>query len=143
MLDFPPDWTFVLQFCGFFALLVILDRLLFRPFVTVLDQRDANTHGAVEAADADRAAAGALRGRFDSAIADAKVAAHSQAELIRRETQAQEAAIFEATKADVATRLAGLRKTLEKESASARESLRTEARTLADAMVAAVLGRKG
>lgn len=142
MLDFPPDWTFVLQFFGFFALLIVLDRLLFRPFAAVLDERDASTHGAVEEADADRAAADVLRARFDSEIAEAKAAAHSQAETIRRDTQSRETAIFEAVKADVAARVATLSATLERESSTARESLRAEARTLADAMVAAILGRK-
>jgi F-type H+-transporting ATPase subunit b len=142
MLDFPPDWTFVLQFFGFFALLVVLDRLLFRPFVAVLDQRDANTHGAVEEADADRASANALRDRFDFEIAEAKAAAHRQAETIRRETQAQEAAIFEQAKTEVGAHLDALRAELERQSSSARESLRAEAGNLANAMVAAVLARK-
>lgn len=142
MLDFPPDWTFVFQFLGFFALLTVLDHVLFRPFISVLDQRDDSTHGAVEAAEADRAAAGALRGRFDAGIAEAKAAAHRQAEIIRRETQAREAAIFEEAKADVSARLGALHAALERESASVRESLKLEARSLADAMVAAVLGKK-
>jgi F-type H+-transporting ATPase subunit b len=142
MLDFPPDWTFALQFFGFFVLLIVLDRLLFRPFVAVLDQREASTRGVVDAAAADREAANALRERFDSSIADAKASAHAEAEAIRHETQAREAAIFDEAKADVATRLATLRAALEQESSSARESLRVESRTLADAMVAAVLGRK-
>jgi len=142
MLDFPPDWTFVLQFCGFFALLIFLDRLLFRPFVTVLDQREASTHGAVEAAEADRSAADALRKRFEAEIADAKTTAHEQAERIRRETRAREVAIFEEAKTEVGAHLGALRAALEREAASARESLSVEARGLADAMVAAVLGRK-
>lgn len=142
MLDFPPDWTFVFQFVGFFALLVVLDRLLFRPFVSVLDQRDHSTHGTVEAAEADRSVAVALRERFEAGIADAKAAAHSQAEIIRRETQAREEAIFEEAKAEVSARLGVLHAALELESASVRESLKQEARSLASAMVAAVLGKQ-
>jgi F0F1-type ATP synthase membrane subunit b/b' len=142
MLDFPPDWTFVLQFFSFFALLVVLDRVLFRPFVTVLDQRDASTHGAVETAEADRATASDLRDRFDAGLADAKVAAHKQAEVIRRETQTRETAVFEQAKADVSAHLGALHTALEREATSARESLRTEVQALADAMVSTVLGRK-
>ena len=143
MLDFPPDWTFVFQFVGFFVLLIVLDRLLFRPFVSVLDRRDDSTHGTVEAAEADRSAAVALRDRFEAGIADAKAAAHGQAEIIRRETQKREAAIFDEAKADVSARLGALHAALERESASVRESLKQEARSLADAMVVAVLGKKG
>jgi F-type H+-transporting ATPase subunit b len=142
MLDFPPDWTFVFQFCGFFALLVVLDRLLFRPFISVLDRRDASTHGAAHAAEVDRSSADVLRKRIEAGIADAKAVAHSQAEGIRRETQVREAAIFEQAKAEVEKRLGALRAELERESTSARESLRVEARSLADAMVAAVLEKK-
>jgi len=142
MLDFPPDWTFVLQFCGFFALLAVLDRLLFRPFTDVLDRRNLSTRGVVDAAASDRAAANALRTEFESSIAEARAAAHAEAETIRRETQAREAAIFDEAKAMVAERHAKLRAALEQEASSTRASLRGEARTLADAMVAAVLGRK-
>ena len=142
MLDFPPDWTFAFQFLGFFALLIVLDRVLFRPFVAVLDQRDHSTRGTVEAAEADRVAAEVLRGRFEAGIAEAKAAAHSQAEVIRRETQAREAAIFDEAKADASARLGELHTALERESASVRESLKHDARSLADAMVVAVLGTK-
>jgi F-type H+-transporting ATPase subunit b len=142
MLDFPPDWTFVLQFCGFFALLFVLDRLLFRPFMAVLDQREMSTRGVAGDAASDRAAANALRAQFDSSIAEAKAAAHAEAEAIRRDTQTREAAIFDDAKAAVAERHATLRSALEQEASSARASLRGEARALADAMVTAVLGRK-
>lgn len=141
MLDFPPNWTFVFQFCGFFALLIVLDRILFRPFSMVLDQRDASTHGAAAAAEVDREAAVVLRQRFDAGIEEAKAIAHSQADAIRRETQAREAEIFEQAKSDVNARLGELRTALEKESASARAALGAEARTLANAMIEAVLGK--
>lgn len=141
MLDFPPNWTFAFQFCGFFALLIVLDRILFRPFSRVLDQRDASTRGASAAAEVDREAAAVLRQRFEAGIEEAKAMAHSQADTIRRETQAREAEIFEQAKADVNDRLAELRAALERESASARAALGAEARTLANAMVEAVLGK--
>jgi len=141
MLDFPPNWTFVFQFCGFFALLIVLDRVLFRPFASVLEQRDASTHGAAATAEVDRGAAVVLRQRFEAGIEEAKATAHGQADMIRRETQRREAEIFEQSKADVNDRLAELRAALERESSSARQALGAEARNLADAMVAAVLGK--
>jgi F0F1-type ATP synthase membrane subunit b/b' len=50
--------------------------------------------------------------------------------------------MFDEAKEAVAVRLADQRAALQRESVAARESLRAEARALADAMVAAVLGRK-
>jgi F0F1-type ATP synthase membrane subunit b/b' len=116
--------------------------VLFRPFSLVLEQRDAKTHGTTEAADADRLAARDLLSRFDAGLAEARAVAHAQAEVIRQETQAREKAIFEEAKTAVNARQGALRAALEKEAASARESLRSDARAMADEMVATVLGKK-
>lgn len=139
MLDFPPNWTFAIQFVGFFVLLAILDRLLFRPFSEILDRREASTHGTAREAEGDRKAAAELRARIEAGIADAKAEAHAKAETIRKGSQAEEAAIFEEAKAQAAGRLAELRKALDQEVVAAREALSADARALADDMVVALL----
>ena len=142
MLDFPPNWTFAIQFVGFFVLLIILDRLLFRPFSDVLDRREASTHGATQAADGDRRAAAELKSRIEASLTDAKLEAHGHAERIRRATQVDEKAIFDEAKSALAVLSSDARKALDAEIATARSSLSAGSRVVADQMVAAVLRRK-
>jgi F-type H+-transporting ATPase subunit b len=139
MLDFPPNWTFAIQFVGFFVLLAVLDRLLFRPFVDVLERRDASTQGTAKAAEIDRRAAADLKGQIDSSLNEAKLLAHAAAEQIRKRTEAEEHALFDEAKAACASHLEATRQALDAEVTAARASLKAEARTLADQMVEALL----
>lgn len=142
MLDFPPNWTFAIQFVGFFALLFFLDRYLFRPYVDVLERRDASTHGSVHAAEGDRQTAARVKGEIDAALAAAKIDAHAQADALRKQAQREESAILDDAKAAATAQLAKLRLALDAEVSAARSSLETDARRLADLMVSAVLNGK-
>jgi F-type H+-transporting ATPase subunit b len=140
MLVFPPDITLVIQFLGFFALLWVLNRLLFLPFGQLLDERAAHTIGATAAAERLRADAEEIRCKLAAELAEARTKAGEEAEVVRRRTRADEAAIFERAKGEASTRLAELRQGIEQERAAAASALRSEAAGLARGMVDAVLG---
>ena len=142
MLDFPPDITFFIQFFAFFALFFALDRLLFKPYLEILSRRDARTTGASRSADEDQHAARELRSRIDEAMAAARVEAQVEAEAVRRQARVEEASLYERAKVNAAARLAELSAALDKERETARASLRSEAKALADQMTRAVLGEK-
>ncbi len=142
MLDFPPDITFVIQFVAFFVLFFALNRLLFKPYAEILKQRDARTVGTSRAADEDQHAVRELRARIDAEMATARGEAHQQAESIRKDARAEEAALYERAKASSTSRLAELRKSLDAERVAARTALGADAKALADAMTRAVLGGK-
>jgi F-type H+-transporting ATPase subunit b len=142
MLDFPPNWTFAIQFVGFFALLFFLDRFLFRPYVDVLERREAGTHGSVHAADGDRRIAAEVKAKIDAAMAEAKIEAHAQADRMRKQAHVEESAILDTAKTAAANHLDDLRRTLAAEVATARATLEGDAKRLADSMVSAVLNGK-
>jgi len=139
MLTFPPDITFLVQLVSFFILLWILNRLLFAPFGAVLAERTEQTEGASKAAAADRTRAESLSRGIEEGLAESRRQAMTEAEAIRREAREKETAIFNAAKQDAAARLSSLRTGIDKERAEAERVLRDDAKTLAKAMVDAVL----
>lgn len=140
MLAFPPDFTFVIQLASFFVLLVVLNRLLFQPFGEVLAERQRRTAGAESSAEDDRNEAEKLKQTFESALAEARLEASSQAEALRRETRDGEAEIFDQAKIAASARLEQLREEIAKERRDAEAQLRNSAEELARQMVRAILG---
>jgi F-type H+-transporting ATPase subunit b len=139
MLAFPPDATFLVQLISFFALLVILNKLLFAPFAAVLAERERRTSGARAEAASNRTEADELARTVDRGLEEARARAAVEAEGIRREAREREAEVFNHAKAEAATRLKQLREAIAREREQAKSALREEAKTLAQSMVDAVL----
>jgi F-type H+-transporting ATPase subunit b len=140
MLAFPPDITFYIQLGSYFVLLFILNRLLFVPYAELLAERDARTEGASRGAVAERAEADELAAKIEVEMSAARTAAAEEAEKIRVGTRGEESEIFAAAAAAAATTLVQLRAEIEKETAGARDSLRSDAKALAGEMTDAILG---
>ena len=140
MLDFPPDLTFVVQLVGFFVLLAILNKLLFAPFLEVLNERAERTEGAAAHAVEEHDEANELKSKIDTAMSEARREAATIAETIRREGRASEAEIYEQGKEAAAAKLAELRAGIESERSAAENDLRDNAKTIAVSMVENVLG---
>jgi F-type H+-transporting ATPase subunit b len=143
MLAFPPDVTFVIQLVSFFVLLFVLNRLLFAPFGELLAERSRCTEGAREEASRDQAEATALAGAISKSLEEARARALVEAESIRREARGRELEILNRAKGDAAKHLAQLREGMAQERDRAKAALRDEAKTLAHAMVEAVLKPQG
>ena len=78
MLDFPPDFTFVVQFVGFFVLMAILNKLLFAPFIEVINERENRTEGASAHAVEEQEEAQTLKQKIDAEMAEARSEAASR-----------------------------------------------------------------
>jgi F-type H+-transporting ATPase subunit b len=139
MLAFPPDYTFFIQLVSFFVLLFVLNRLLFVPFGELLADRARSTDGAREQASRDQADVAALSSAITKALEQARAIALAEADVIRRETRQRELAILNDAKTEAAVHLARLRDGMTQERDRAKAALRDEAKTLAHAMVEAVL----
>jgi len=143
MLTLPPDFTFVIQFVTFFVLLAILGRLLFAPFLELLAERAARTSGDIVSAAASRAEVEALSARVDAELAKAHSAANAEVEAVRAKTREEVAELYRSAQNAAAVRLADLREQVTAATRQARSSLAGDSRTMADSMVAAVLGGAG
>lgn len=140
---FPPDYTFLIQLVSFFALLYVLNNILFQPFAAVLAEREARTEGDQGKADEALASVEEMRVRVERASAEARAAASAEYETIRRGTKEQEAAILATAQADAAAKLAEMRAGIEQAREQASGELKAEARAMADEMVKAVLSQGG
>jgi F-type H+-transporting ATPase subunit b len=140
MLDFPPDFTFVIQLVGFFVLMAILNKLLFAPFIEVINEREARTEGAAAHAVEGQDEANTLKAKIDAEMAEARREAATIADSIRRDGRAKEAEIYERGKLEAASKLAELRAGIESERVSAETELRDSAKALAASMVESILG---
>lgn len=140
MLTFPPDFTFVVQLGTYFVLLLILARLVFTPFLELLDERAARTAGDVATAAEQRSEVETLSASIDADLAKAKAAALSEVEAARRASREEARELLEHARSEASERLAELRSELAASAATARTGLASEASALAEQMVAAVLG---
>lgn len=143
MLTLPPDFTFVIQLGTFLVLLGVLSRLLFAPFLEVLQERADRTSGDIEKAAASREEVESLSARVDAELAKARAAANAEVDAVRAATREEAARLFQSAHDEAATRLAELRGQVQTATAEARVALANDARSLADAMVSAVLGKGG
>lgn len=139
MLTLPPDITFFIQLASFFVLLFVLNRLLFAPFLEVLAEREDRTTGDVVAAAASREEVAALSARIDAELTKARAAANAEVEAVRAKTREEAAELFHSAQKEAAARLSELREQVATVTREARGALAGDARSMADAMVSAVI----
>ncbi len=135
------DWSLLVQFVNFFALLLILRRLLYKPFLAKMAERTAAIKTSLEEAQAARAAAarqqeeneGRLRTAYAEAAAIREQALREAAEESRKHIEAaqtQARKLVEDTKAQ-----------LDAEVRRARDDLRREVSDLAIAVAEKLVHR--
>jgi F-type H+-transporting ATPase subunit b len=141
-LQIIPDLGTVLLLLVLFVVLVpLLNNLLFKPLLGVLDERAARIEGArVRAAELAQQSA-ALLARHDEAVRQAREIAHAeQVRLVEEARRAHQATVGEARSA-AERELHGAREELSRSAESARGTLGSEAEPLAREITARLLGR--
>ena len=136
------DLSILYQIILFVALWLILNKILFQPYLQLLEERERRTIGA-EHDSADLEHEGArLRAQYEEKIAQAQTAAYAAKDTILQEARQQREKILGQARAEAASKLEQTRReinlALEKEKALAA----AEAATVAGEMVSKVLGRK-
>ena len=136
------DLSILYQIILFVALWLILNKILFQPYLQLLEERERRTIGA-EHDSADLEHEGArLRAQYEEKIAQAQTAAYAAKDTILQEARQQREKILGQARAEAASKLEQARReislALEREKALAA----AEAATVAGEMVSKVLGRK-
>jgi len=136
------DISILHQIILFVALWLILNKILFQPYLQLLEERERRTIGA-EHDSADLEHEGArLRAQYEEKIAQAQTAAYAAKDAILQEARQQREKILGQARAEAASKLEQARReialALEKEKALAA----AETATVAGEMVSKVLGRK-
>ena len=135
------DIAFVIQAINFGILLLLLNILLYRPIRKVLADRQG------ELADAKEKVAGVDRevqekiAQYEARLKEVKTAASSDRDVLKKEAQAEEAAVLDKARKEAIDSLASIKNKVAKEAADARALLREQANALSLDICEKVLGR--
>jgi F-type H+-transporting ATPase subunit b len=140
MIDFV--YTVLVQIIAFLALWFLLSKVLFRPFIALLEERENRSEGLKAAAASLVAEGERLRAEYESAIAKANEEGAAVKETILREARQTRERLLAESRAQAAERMTAVREDIKKEMAKGRELALQEAAVIARQMAEKVLGRK-
>jgi len=128
----------------FFVLLLtaLLNRLLFKPVLRVMEERERAISSARELADRSADNARLASAEFEKKTAEARAELYRQMDEMRRAAMNERADIMTRTRAEAESEIAAATAKLTAEAEEARRRLSTEADTLGAAVAERILGRK-
>jgi F-type H+-transporting ATPase subunit b len=128
----------------FFVLLltVVLDRLLFRPVLRVMGEREQAIRSARDLAERSANEARLASAEFEKKTADARAELYRQMDEMRRSAMNERAEILARTRAEAESEIAAASARLAAEADEARRRLSAEADALGAAVAERILGRK-
>jgi F-type H+-transporting ATPase subunit b len=136
-----PDIT-TIWVVGFLLLCTfLLNTLVFKPILQVIEQRTGAVRGARELADSAAHKAAAAAAEYDQKLNAARSEVYGQMDEMRKTALDRRASLLASTRATVEQELKSATTRVQQESQAARETLDRDANTLAGAIVARVLGR--
>ena len=137
-----PDLSVVWVIFFVLLLTVILDRLLFKPILRVIEERERAIKSARELAEKSAAEARAATAEFDRKIAEARGEIYKQMDEMRRAALAERSEILARTRAQAEAEVAAAAATLQADAEEARRRLSAEADALGAAAAERILGRR-
>lgn len=137
-----PDLSVVWVIFFVLLLTVILDRLLFKPILRVIAQREGAIKSARELAERSASEARAATAEFERKTADARGEIYRQMDEMRRTATAERADILARTRAEVDAEIAAASARLQAEADEARRKLSADAEALGQAAADRILGRR-
>lgn len=124
------DLTLVPSIAIFLVLLFLLNQLLFKPYLEILEKRAAMTEGAMDKAEALQAEAAVLREKYDAALLSAREEARAKRETLREEAKAEEQSLLSAAREQAESFLSAERSKLDAEMNKAGTEIETRAQDL-------------
>lgn len=136
-----PDITTV-WVVGFLLLCTfLLNTLVFKPILQVIDQRTTAVRGARELAESASQKAAAAGAEYDRNLNTARGEVYRQMDDMRKAALDKRASLLASTRATVGEELSAATKSVQQESKEAVAALDRDASNLAGAIVSRVLGR--
>ena len=135
------DYTLVYQLIIFLVLWAILSKVVFRPYLGLLDERDRKTSGARrEAADLELEAE-RLKAEYDEKIAQAEAAGSVAKESILNEARQRRDGLLTRAREEASSALESVRQELQSQIVKERQLAAAEAQNVARDMARKILGR--
>jgi F0F1-type ATP synthase membrane subunit b/b' len=128
----------------FFVLLltVVLDRLLLKPILRVMHEREHAIRSARDLAERSASEARSAAAEFDQKTAAARAEIYRQMDEMRRTAMNERGEILARTRAEAEADIAAASAQLQKDADAARERLSADAEALGAAAAERILGRK-
>ena len=135
------DISIVYQIVLFLVFWAILSRILFRPYMAVLEERERNTSGARhETGDLEREGE-RLRAQYEEKIAQAEATGNAIKEAIQQEARQQREKILSQAREEATIVLQNVRRDVQTQLEIERQRAAAEITGLARDMVSKILGR--
>ena len=142
----PPlidvDGTLPVQFGLFLLMLLVLSRVLFRPYLKMRDARHQGIEGARADADQMQERARQVNADYDAKLQKARLRGSEERQRLRSEGAIYERQVLGAARDQSQKSVESARTRIGSETASARTTLAAESSTLARQIVKKVLGRE-
>lgn len=137
-----PDFTLLIQMGIFFATYLVLNSLVYKPYLALLKARREQTIGMREAAEKNREKAEKLRAEYEAFVKTErkKISAWTDAE--RKKIQDEERHRIQAARDMAAKASEAARAVLDEEVKKARQGLEPSVNEFASGIVSKILGRK-
>lgn len=136
-----PNQTVIIQIVTFLILMFILNRVLFRPMLALLEERKQRTEGRRAQADQAQTDAKTMWEDYQAKLA----AARSEAEAVRvelvKEGEAERQRITDAAMKEAEKTVSDLKAQVQQQGAAAKGALATEVDALSKMMAEKILGR--
>ena len=135
------DYSVIYQIVLFLILLVILSKLVFRPYLILLDERERKTTGAQADLGELEHEANRLRAQYESQIAQAQEAGYAAKEAILQDARQQREAVLNQARQDGLGIMEGVRRELASQMQKERQLATVEIGPIAQEMASKILGR--
>jgi F-type H+-transporting ATPase subunit b len=136
------DISILYQIVIFLMLWLILSKVLFRPYVGLLDERERQTGGARHDTGELEREGSRLRAEYEEKINQARSAATAVKDAIIQEARQEREKLLHGAREEAARKLDGVRREVQRELEKERTILAAEAAAVAQDMASKVLGRK-
>jgi F-type H+-transporting ATPase subunit b len=136
------DYTVLVQIVSFLFLWFLLTRLLFRPFLGLLEERERRTEGVRAEAAALTQEAERFRAEYEGRIATARDEGGAIKQALRLEALEVREGLLAQAREEASRHLQTMREEVQRELRRARELGAREAQVIARQMVEKILGRK-
>jgi len=136
-----PNLSVVFVIFAVVLLAFVLDRVLFKPLLRVMRERDTAIKSALQLAESATAKARAASAEFDANVTAARTDLYRQMDERRKAAEGYRNELMTKTRADVDEQLANAKAELEAQTAQARATLDQDAEQLGRDIAAKVLGR--
>ena len=136
------DFSILYQIILFVVLWLILNKILFQPYLHLLEERESKTSGAEHDSAALEHEGARLRAQYEEKIAQAQAAGYAAKDAILQDARQQREKILSQARQDATSVLERVRREVATAMATEKQLAAAEAALVASEMVSKVLGRK-